>query len=90
MNIRSMQVEKLGSRWVGWDINWYKPWIVINQSILEPSYVAISSKHQDLDRALKLPSITKKGDFNSFAWFNSLSTLVKSSLNSLLFWLGDL
>ena len=58
VNIRSMQVEEVGSRWVGWDINWCKPWVVVNEPILEPSYVVISSKHQDLDRALKSPSIT--------------------------------
>ena len=46
-----MQVEKVGSRWAGWDINWCKPWVV-NESILGPTYVVISSKHQDLDCAL--------------------------------------
>ena len=85
-----MQVEEVGSRWVGWDINWYKPWAVVNESILEPLYVVISSKYQDLDGALKSPSITKKDDLSCFTWFNSLSKLVQNSFNSLLFWLGDL
>ena len=84
-SIRSMQVEEVGSKWVDWAIDWWKPWVVVNESILEPSYVVISSKHQDLDRALKSRSITEKDDFNCFTWFNSLSKLVKNSLNSLLF-----
>ena len=85
VNIRSMQAEEVRSRWVGWDINWCKPWIVVKEWILEPSYVVISSKHQDLDRPLKSPSITKKDDFNCFTLFSSLSKLVNNSLNSLLF-----
>ena len=62
MNIRSMQVEEVESRWVGWDINWCKPWVAVNELILETSYVVISSEYQDLDHALKSPSITKKYD----------------------------
>ena len=34
---------------------WYKPWVVDNESILEPSYGVISSKQQDLDRHQVLP-----------------------------------
>ena len=78
-SIRSMQVEEVGSKWVGWAIEWWKPWAAFNESILEPSYV-ISSQHQDLDCSLKSPSITKKDYFNCFTWFNSLSKLVKNSL----------
>ena len=85
-----MQVEEVASRWVGWDINWCKPWVVVNESILEPSYVVISSKHQDLDQALKSPSITKKIILTVSSHGLSLWKLVKNSLNSLLLWLGDL
>ena len=66
------EVEEVGSRWVGWDINWCEPWVVVNESILKPSYVVISSEHLDLDRALKSPSITQKDNFNCF---NCLSKL---------------
>ena len=66
VKIRSTQAEEAGSRWVGWDINWCKSWVFNNESILRPSYIALWSTHQDLDHALKSPSITKKDDFNCF------------------------
>ena len=41
VKFRSMQVEEAGSRSVHWDINWHKPWVVDNESVLELSFVAI-------------------------------------------------
>ena len=61
-----MQVEKVGSKWVGWAIDWWKPWVVVNESVLGPSYVVISYQHHELDCSLKWPSITKKDYFDCF------------------------
>ena len=30
VNIKSLQKQEAGSRWVDWDINWCKPWVVDN------------------------------------------------------------
>ena len=59
-SIRSMQVEEVGSKWVDWAIDWWKPWVVVSESILEPSYVVISSQHQDLDCSLSHQVLPKK------------------------------
>ena len=75
---------------MGSDINWWNPYVVVSESIWDPSNDVMSSDHHDWDLALKFPSITVKEDLSIFTLFNNLSKLTKSSSNSLLDWLGDL
>ena len=58
VNMRSIQEEELGSTWVGSDINWWNPYVVVRESIWDPSNDVMSSDHHDGDLALKSPSIT--------------------------------
>ena len=37
INMRSIQEEELDSKWVGPDINWQKPYVVVRESIWDPS-----------------------------------------------------
>ena len=75
---------------MGSDINWWNPYVVVSESIWDPSNDVMSSDHHDWDLALKFPSITVKEDLSIFTLFNNLSKLTKNSSNSLLDWLGDL
>ena len=59
-----MQVEEFDKMWVGSEINYSRPQIVVSESICEPSFDVMSSFHHDLDLALKSPSITTKDDLN--------------------------
>ena len=90
VNMRSIQEEELGSKWVGSDTNWWNPYVVLRESIWCPSNDVMSSDYHDWDLALKSPSITVKEDLSILTWFNNLSKLTKNSSNSLLDWLGDL
>ena len=74
----------------GIDINWWNPYVVVWESIWDPSNDVMSSDHHDPDLALKSPSITVKEDLSILTWLNNLSKLTKNSSNSLLDWLGDL
>ena len=51
VNMRSIQEEQLGSKWVGSDINWWNPSVVVRESMWDPSYDVI---FQDRDLALNL------------------------------------
>ena len=75
---------------MGSDINWWNPYVVVSESIWDPSNDVMSSDHHDWDLALKFPSISVKEDLSIFTLFNNLSKLTKNSSNSLLDWLGDL
>ena len=55
-----MQDDKFGNRWVGSDISWCNPCIVVNESMSVPSGDVMSSGHHDLDLALKFPNIIVK------------------------------
>ena len=80
IKIRSIHEGKFGKRWVGSDISWCKPWLVVKYLVCG----------HDLNLALKSASITKKDEYNLFTWFNSQSKWKWKSLNSLAVWLGDL
>ena len=75
---------------MGSDISWYNPYVVVRESIWDPSYDVISSDHHDRDLALKSPPITVKENLSILSWINNLSKLTKNSSNSLLDWVGDL
>ena len=57
MNIRSMQDEDWGSRWVGCDISWWNPCTLVTDSGCVPSVVVLSLVYQTEDLTLKLPKI---------------------------------
>ena len=51
INMRSIQEEELSSKWMGSDVNWQNPYVVVRDSIWDPSYDVMSSNQQDWDLA---------------------------------------
>ena len=55
-----------------------------------PTVVVLSSTHQEVDLALKSPSITVNNELDLSTIFRRLSKLLRKTSNAVLFWLGDL
>ena len=55
VNIKSIQEEVCGSRWVGCDIIWWNPYTLKRDSSCVPLIVVLSLVHQTEDLALKSP-----------------------------------
>ena len=87
--MRSLQDDEFGNRWVGSDISWCNPCIVVNESMPVPSGDDVSSGHYDLDLALKSPIIIVKDDLEPLTKLSKFSKLDKNSSNSTVDWLGD-
>ena len=91
VKIKSMQEVEVGRRWVGSDMSWWKPCKDVRVSRHAPSTVVLSFFHQKEDLALKSPRIiVKREELYDAVVFKMLTNLGKNSLNSAVFWLGDL
>ena len=87
--MRSMQDKESGNTWVGSDISWCYPCIVVNKSMSVPSGGIMSSGHHDLDLALKLPNVIVKDGLSPLTNLIKFSKFDKNSSNSAVDWLGD-
>ena len=84
-----MQDNGFGKRWVGSDISWCNPCVVVNELMSIPSGDVLLSDHHDLDLALELPNIIVKDCLSPLAKLSRFSKFDKKSSNSLVNWLGD-
>ena len=84
-----MQDKEFGNRWVGSDISWCNPYIVVSESMSVPSGDVMSSGHHDLDLALKSPIIIVKDGLSPLTKLSKFSKFDKNSSNSTVDWLGD-
>ena len=84
-----MQDNEFGNRWVGSDISWSNPCIVVNESMSVPSDDVMSSGHHDLDLALKSPNIIVKDGLSPLTKLSIFSKFDKNSSNSTVDWLRD-
>ena len=85
-----MQGEVCGSRWMGCDISWWKPWTVIKDSSCIPSVAVLSLVHQTEDLTLKSPKIMVNKQLQEAVSLKGFSKFDKKFSNLKLSWLGDL
>ena len=84
-----MQDKEFGNRWVGSDISWWNPYIVVSESMSALSDEVMWSGHHDLDLTLKSPIIIIKDVLSPLTKLSKFSKFYKNSPNSTFDWLGD-
>ena len=84
-----MQDEVCGSRWVGCDSSWWKPWTVVRDSSCVPFIIVFSLVHQTEDLTLKSPKSMVNKELPEVVSLKTSKFDQKFS-NSKLSWLGDL
>ena len=84
-----MQDKEFGNRWVGSDISWCNPYIVVSESMSVPSGEVMSSGHHDLDLTLKSPIIIVKDGLKPLTKLRKFSKFGKNPSNSTVDWLRD-
>ena len=85
--MRSLQDNVFGNRWVGSDISWYNPCIVVSESMAVPSCYVMSSDHHHLDLTLKLHIVTVKDILSPLTKLSRFSKFDKNLSNSTVDWL---
>ena len=75
VKMRSMQDDEFSNRWVGSDISWCNPCIVVNELMSVPSGDVMSSGHHVVDLALKLPIIIVKDGLSSLTKLSKFSSI---------------
>ena len=90
VKIKSIQDDVWGSTWVGSEINYLKPYVVVRESICVPCKVAMYSEHQSGDLALESPKMIVNWNFEQSILISKSSKPDKKVSNSEGLWLGDL
>ena len=90
MNIKSLQDEVCGSRWLGCDISGWKPWTVVRDSSCVPSIVVLFLVQQTEDLTLKSSKIMVNKELQELVSLKTFSKFDKKFSNWELSWLGDL
>ena len=85
VNIKSIQEEVCGSRWVGCDISWWNPYTLVRDSSCVPSIVVLSLVHQTEDLALKSPKIMVNKELQKVVSLKTFSNFDKKFSNSKIF-----